>query len=102
MQFKKIQLFPVITNQEQSVLLKLEDFILGIIDEEIVKFFSQISLSMNGLTAIKHGIQLEEIANELWQQVFGEINEYLIQEGVFQKPKYKKGEGRYLQCIYFE
>ncbi|NOQ23714.1 MAG: hypothetical protein GQ565_13840 [Candidatus Aegiribacteria sp.] len=55
---------------------------------------------LDDLTSVLHGIDEKEIANELWHQVFGNINEYLVREGILLTPEHKIGEGRYFQALY--
>jgi hypothetical protein len=54
------------------------------------------------LSAIKHKVDIKEIANELWHQVFGSINEYLVEKNFFERPNYIDGQGRFFQSIYIE
>ena len=51
------------------------------------------------ITAVKHGVNRKEIANELYHIVFGSINEDLTARGIVTTPKYIPGEGRYFKCI---
>jgi len=43
---------------------------------------------------------VDEVANEMWHQIFGYTNEYLVKCGFVQEPEYEDGQGRYLQAIY--
>lgn len=51
------------------------------------------------LTAIKHGIDMKEISVELWHQVFGATNEYLVKKRFVEVPEYRSNEGRYLRSF---
>ncbi|MCK8058385.1 MULTISPECIES: hypothetical protein [unclassified Fusibacter] len=72
--------------------------------ESFVPFMKQIlkthEKELENLSAKKHHIDTKDIANELWHQVFGRINENLVKEGVFETPEKRPDEGRYLQAIY--
>lgn len=51
------------------------------------------------LTAVSHGVPPREIANELYHILFGGINEEAVRRGLVSAPPFRRGEGRYLQCI---
>lgn len=54
------------------------------------------------LKANIHGVDSKAIANEIWHQIFGALNEKLVKDGIVAAPKYYEGEGRYLKAIYLK
>lgn len=69
---------------------------------EVVKdTIDNLSIDLPDLTAVRHGVEFRDIANELWHLMFGAANEYLVNKGFYAKPEYRAGEGRYLQCIHY-
>lgn len=91
---------PVIDHHDHMVIEKLSKYVLKLIEEDIANIFNKLETKIGELSVLKHNVKKEEISNELWHQVFGGINEYLIEKGIFTNPEYRNGEGRYLQCIY--
>lgn len=89
---------PIFTKE---LLDEISNFTLKLIDETIAELFSDLEVSIGGLSSVIHGVSYAEIGNELWHQVFGNINEYLVNKGFFQKLEIKEGEGRYLKAIYY-
>jgi len=51
------------------------------------------------LTAIRHGVPVPDVANEVYHLLFGQINEYLVRGGIAAAPEYRPGEGRYFKCF---
>jgi hypothetical protein len=51
------------------------------------------------LTPVRHKVDIKETANELWHQIFGAVNEYLVKEGVVASPNYIEGQGKYLRSL---
>jgi len=76
--------------------------VLSLIEEEVSTIFSNFEHKLKGLSALSHQATLKEIGNEMWHQVFGEINSYLIQEGLFLEPHFTESEGRYLRALYLK
>lgn len=75
------------------------NMILEKIAPYIEDVFSSIEKEAEFLTAIKHGVDIKEIGNELYHQIFGFTNEYLVKNGFVAEPYFNDGEGRYLQSI---
>ncbi|MBD3277443.1 MAG: hypothetical protein GF388_04000 [Candidatus Aegiribacteria sp.] len=63
--------------------------------------FAILADKLPGLSSIDHGVDEKEIANELWHQVFGRMNEQLVNEGLFKQPRRIEGEGRFFRALYF-
>lgn len=102
--------FPAIDNQ---VFLKVPAFNMGMLrkSEELSNWiFEQIGTEIqagmeklldraDGLTSTRHQVDQQETANELWHQIFGGVNEYLVRTNLVEKPVFKPTEGRYLQSL---
>ena len=71
-----------------------------LIEDEVTKLFEDLSKTVCGLKSVVHGVAYSEIGNELWHQVFGNINEYLVNHGLFSNPELIEGQGRYLRALY--
>lgn len=89
---------PVYTPDHQKHILEIE----SIVEKSIGKAMSDTLIELAGtidITAVKHGVNRMEIANELYHIVFGAINEELAARGIVAAPQYVSGEGRYFKCI---
>ena len=53
----------------------------------------------NRLLCISHGVEVKDIANEIYHLIFGEVNELLVLSGVVATPLSIPGEGRYLKSF---
>ncbi len=93
---------PVFYSQDKALLKDVSDFLLSLIEDEVNALFHTIKDTYTDLSAVKHGVNTKEISNELWHQVFGNINEYLVENRFFEKPDFIEGEGRYFQCLYID
>lgn len=51
------------------------------------------------ITAVRHGVNRLEIANELYHIVFGSVNEELVARKIVSVPQNLPKEGRYFKCI---
>lgn len=91
---------PVFDDADDKIIGEVSNFLLNILKTEVDHEFSKLKRKIRNLSSVLHGIDEKEIANELWHQVFGNINEYLVKEGFFSMPEYKIGEGRYFQALY--
>lgn len=88
---------PIFRAEEQPIIDKLYEEIMKRLETALFKVFDELELI---ITATKHGVAGTEISNELWHQLFGNVNELLVKRGIFETPKNKKGEGRYLKALY--
>lgn len=70
------------------------EIILPILEEEFLEARKKLNIS-----SIRHGIDINEVLNEIWHQIFGNINEQLVKLNLFKQPDYFEDEGRYLKCI---
>ncbi|WP_425448886.1 hypothetical protein [Dethiothermospora halolimnae] len=90
---------PTFRGNDNKVIEEIAQLVLSEIYEDIKVAFNNIHNELITLTPVKHGIDIKEVANELWHQIFGSINEYFIIKEFFEKPFYNEGEGRYLRCV---
>lgn len=90
---------PIFRDPDNKVIDEISEIILNDICDTVKASFDKFESEAADLTAIKHGIDIKEISVELWHQVFGETNEYLVKKGFVDTPEYKKGEGRYLRSF---
>jgi hypothetical protein len=91
---------PVFTKINMEELKKTSQYVIDLIKEEVINAFDNLVQECQSLSVIKHKVPIEEITNELWHQLFGNINEYLAKNLFFENPKHIKGEGRYFQSIH--
>lgn len=89
---------PVYNDYCYDVADKLYKFILNIVREPLFEALAIIQKETR-LSAITHGVVVKDIANEIYHLIFGEVNEVLVQNGLVAKPKYVRGEGRYLKSF---
>ncbi|MCR2045306.1 hypothetical protein NSA23_14475 [Anaerosalibacter massiliensis] len=90
---------PVFQYSDREIIHEVSDIILNDIYIIVKTIFEDFSKEAIDLTAIKHKVNIKEIAIELWHQVFGLTNEYLAGIGFVESPKYIEGEGRYLRSF---
>lgn len=90
---------PVIYSDEMQLISEISDIILDEIYEIVKSCFDNFSKYNDKLTSIKHGVDIKELGNELWHQIFGFTNEMLVECEFVQKPMYYKNEGRYLRSM---
>lgn len=90
---------PIFKDADNKVIAEISEIILSGICDTVKSAFKEFERKASDLTAVKHGIDINEIAVELWHQVFGFANEYLVKKGFVEAPEYKKGEGRYLRSF---
>lgn len=89
---------PVYTPEHQKFITGIEI----IVEKSIGQAVSDVLFDLAGsidITAVRHGVNRLEIANELYHIVFGSINEELVARGIVATPKNIPGEGRYLKCV---
>lgn len=89
---------PVYTPEHKKYIAEIE----GIVEKCLGDSMSNTLLELTGsidITAVKHGVNRLEIANELYHILFGSINEELAERGIVAAPQHIPGEGRYFKCI---
>lgn len=89
---------PVYTPEHKKYIAEIEDIVKKCLGNAISDTLIELACSID-ITAVKHGVNRLEIANELYHIVFGSINEDLTARGIVATPKYIPGEGRYFKCI---
>lgn len=77
----------------------VSNMVLQSINPYIEEVLNNIESDAAFLTAVKHGVDIKDIGNEIYHQIFGSTNEYLVNEGFVAKPGKKNNEGRYLKSI---
>ena len=91
---------PVFQGLDHGIISDLSDYLMKLLENDITEGLTRIGENASGLSAVRHGIDEKEIANDLWHHVFGKVNKLLIGEGMMANPEFLAGEGRYLQAIY--
>lgn len=89
---------PVYSPDHQKYIVEIEGIIEKCLGEAMSAALIELASSID-ITAVKHGVNRLEIANELYHIVLGSINEELVARGNVAKPKHIPGEGRYFKCI---
>lgn len=90
---------PIFTKSDRTIVHEMSIIILNLIYEYVKEVLLNFNSNAKELTAIQHGVDIKEISNELWHQIFGLTNEYLAGTGFVEAPKYIEGEGRYLHSF---
>ena len=89
---------PVFYQTDEPIIKRLSALIKENLYDEVVHTLQEAQSHL-AITAIRHGVPFEEIANELYHILFGGINEELVIRGLTATPPHRRGEGRFLQCI---
>ena len=91
---------PIFYESEISTIVnELSDIMLISIFPIVKEIFHEFESSVANITPLRHKVDIRETANEVWHQIFGSINEYLVKEGFVARPDCIEGEGRYLRSI---
>jgi predicted transcriptional regulator len=90
---------PIFQEKDMKIVNEIGEIILTEILETVKNTLSSLEKDSKNLTAIKHKVNIKEVGNELWHQIFGRANEELIKEGIVAKPYESKEEGRYLKSM---
>ena len=93
---------PVFYKNDQIIIKEIANLILSNIFSIVKESFKNLKDNQVDLTSIKHGVNIKEVGNELWHQIFGFTSEYLAKEGFIISPNNIKGEGRYERSIILE
>lgn len=93
---------PVFYQDEQPLITAVGDIVLPQIDNAVKRAFDSFSLRTGDFTAVKHMVDIGEIGNELWHQIFGLTNEHLAKTGFVDKPQHIDGQGRFFRSIRME
>lgn len=91
---------PVFYDFEMSTIIKeISDIILVGIFPMVKEVFNNFEVNVSRLTSVRHRVDIKEAANEVWHQIFGAANEYLVKKSFVALPDNVNGEGRYLKSI---
>ncbi len=93
---------PVFYQDEQPLITAVGDIVLPQIVNAVKRAFDSFSMRTGGLTAVRHMVDIGEIRNELWHQIFGLTNERLAETGFVDKPQHVDGQGRFFRSIRME
>lgn len=85
---------PVFKDQDKEGVMVLTQSLIGEDLKSILKAFKDMPLK-----ALDHGVPIDDIANELYHQIFGQINEYLMADGFYEEAEHIEGEGRYHRAL---
>ncbi len=88
---------PVFYEAERPIIKTVSDMVLDDIYPEINRAFETFYSRERDFSAVRHGVDMKELGNELWHQIFGFANECLTASKTVQPPAFKAGRGRYLQ-----
>lgn len=89
---------PVYKPGHQKQILKIADMVEHCLGEAMAVGLLDLAGSID-ITAVRHGVNRLEIANELYHIVFGSVNEELVSRGIVAAPEDIPGEGRYFPCV---
>ena len=93
---------PVFYQDEQPLIIAVGDIVLPQINDAVRQTFDSFSMCTGDFTAVKHMVDIKEIGNELWHQIFGLTNEHLAKTGLVDKPQHIDGQGRFFRSIRME
>ncbi|WP_234124468.1 hypothetical protein [Clostridium hydrogenum] len=91
---------PVFYDFEISTIIKeISNIILTSIFPIVKDVFDNFKANLLNSTVARHKVDIKEAGNEVWHQIFGAVNEYLVKEGFVEAPNNREEEGRYLKSI---
>ena len=93
---------PVFYPDEQPLITAVGDIVLPQIDNAVRQAFDSFSMCTGDFTAVRHMVDIGEIGNELWHQIFGLTNEHLAKTGFVDQPPHIDGQGRFFRSIRME
>lgn len=89
---------PVYMPGHRKYIAEIEGAVERCLGEEMSAMLIELAGSID-ITAVRHGVNRLEIANELYHILFGLLNEELVTRKIVAAPQHIPGEGRYFQCI---
>ena len=89
---------PVYMPEHQNKIMRIGDIAEKCLGDAFADTLTELAGTID-ITAVRHGVNRLEIANELYHILFGSLNEELVTRGIVAEPKYIPGEGRYFKCI---
>lgn len=93
---------PIFQSNDKVIINEISDIVLLNIFPIVKDTFENFESNVPDLTGVMHKVDIKEIANELWHQIFGATNEYLVKKFFVHKPECVNGEGRYLRSLYID
>jgi hypothetical protein len=93
---------PVFRKEDHAVIGKISEMVLRRIYPVVQPAFEDFSNHAGSFSAVRHGVDTRELGNELWHQIFGSANEYLVEKEFVATPEQTEGQGRYLKSISVE
>lgn len=93
---------PIFKSNDKVIINEISDIILSNIFPIVEDTFENFERNAPDLTGVIHKVDIKEIANELWHQIFGSANEYLVKKSFVHKPEDLNGQGRYLRSLYVD
>lgn len=89
---------PVFVPEYQDPIRQIERIVESCLGEAMSDTLMELAGSTE-ITAVRHGVNCLEIANELYHILFGSVNEELVARRIVDAPVYIPGEGRYQRCM---
>ena len=93
---------PIFQSNDRCIINEISDIVLSNIFPIVKEIFENFETNVPDLTGVIHKVYIKEIANELWHQIFGSTNEYLVKKSFVQQPEDLNGQGRYLRSLYID
>lgn len=77
-------------------------FVFEKIGDFVSKLLTEIRNTVIDLqiSCVRHGVNIDELCNELWHIYFGLLNKFLIDKKIVALPQKFFHQGKYLKCIY--
>ncbi len=89
---------PVFVPKYQDSIRQIERIVENCLGEAMSDTLMELAGAID-ITAVRHGVNRLEIANELYHILFGSMNEELVARKIVAVPAYIPGEGRYQKCM---
>lgn len=89
---------PIYDENAYKMADELYKYVLSLTKDSIANALTSIQEEKR-LLAIAHGVEVRDIANEIYHLIFGEVNELLVKNGMVAEPPMTLGEGRYLKSF---
>lgn len=90
---------PIFEIVDKQIVDAISELVLSQVQSVVWDFFSQFERDMTEVTSNRHGVDIKEVAIELWHQLFGFTNELLADKDIVSQPVYIEGEGRYFRSF---
>lgn len=89
---------PVYDSHAYKIANELYCYVIGIIEMPLLDALKAIQ-SEKRLLSVAHEVSVQDIANEVYHLIFGEVNELLVESQLMAEPPYSPGEGRYYKSF---